>query len=545
MGHTQGMPSEVGSSGNEHPQHTICLKDYWIGMYEVTWYEYKQFIELGGYGDVRETRPPWWSQEGWQWRIKPPGSGGIPEYAVKRPDLMGSGRPPFGADKNMLWKGPWVEDGFFSSPPDDHPVVGLSWYEADAYCRFVGGRLPLEAEWEVAATWNPDSGRPQQFPWGNLFTFTHECSYGNTGDDPKYPGFQTSPVGMYPEGRSPVGCYDMIGNAFEWCADWYHPESYPTHSSQCGGNLTTPATMKLPAPVLPGYTPIPGFRAIRGGGYDPSFDGTFCQRGRSRGIDGAEGFRCHTYGVRVVWDQDPLALPQAQQVRPLSVSEEPPPSIPHLETEEIQTEVQLDVITQIYHGVIDNPGKTYWYSLQAQPESWVEIDLNANDPRNKSSGYSPLDAVIEIWHEGYEAPLQVLDDDIVPSADPNGRNYLLDPPRFQHQVPAAGCVYLKVRAYTWHPEGSQAGLPESLRSWSGPDMTFEISFRPIELPCYDLNGDGLVTPADLVTLVEHHQEKSYLSSKGDLNGDGFVGYRDLFALEFLWRYLGEPCPSSK
>ena len=555
MGHTMGVPADGGNRADESPQHSICLDRFWVGTFEVTWYEYKKFIEAGGYGEVGGPKPQWWSEEGWAWRCNPPGAGGLPELAVVRPDLMGLPRASLGYDWQVMWKGPWINDGDFSSPPDDHPVVGVSWYEAEAYCAYVGGRLLTEAEWEVAATWNPETQTPMQFPWGNLFTFTHEAIVANTGDDPKYGGMQTSPVGMYPDGKSPLGCYDMAGNTFEWVQDWYHPESYAQHSTECGGPVVTPDWMKIDSPTIPGYTPAPGFKVNRGGGFDPTFDGTYSQRSRTRGTDGAMDFRNFTFGFRVAWDSDPQSVARAQEVRPPYESgtdtpaqdpvddvPSPPPSSDYARV--FPTSDGTEII-----DAIDRPGKEDWYQINGPAGALVEIDLDANGGSDDLTDYSPLDAFIEIWQSGYGFPVVVRDDEIA-VINEDRRDAYLDPPVFQHRIPEEGFFWAKVRAYTWPGEGSQAGLTPGERSYSGPEYVYDLSFRAPAVEensptaCSDINGDGVVNSGDLFTVVEGIKSKSSKRLKADLDGDGMVGYRDVFCLQDIWNDYGAKCASN-
>jgi formylglycine-generating enzyme required for sulfatase activity len=168
----------------EKPQAEVNLPAYWMDKYEVTNGRYAQFIAAGGY-DRRE----YWTEAGWEWKT--------------REDRR---RPAY-------WDQPaWNQP--------DLPVVGVVWFEAVAYCRWAGARLPSEAEWEKAASWAPAGERKTKFPWGNDWN----PAKANTAEQ----GLRhTTAVGQRCElGASPYGACDMAGNAWEWCSTLHRPLPY-------------------------------------------------------------------------------------------------------------------------------------------------------------------------------------------------------------------------------------------------------------------------------------------------------------------------------
>lgn len=121
------------------------------------------------------------------------------------------------------------EDGSYLVEEDKNqfPVTGVTWYGASAFCEWRGVRLPFEAEWEMAASWDWETQTKTIYPWGDDFygNITNFCDESCTEQHALMAvsdGYgETSPVGNYEEGRSPSGAYDMGGNVWEWTADWY------------------------------------------------------------------------------------------------------------------------------------------------------------------------------------------------------------------------------------------------------------------------------------------------------------------------------------
>lgn len=240
-------PFLMGSSSagpEARPPHWVHVPAFQIGKYEVTRGEFRRFIEAGGYED-----PRYWSPEGWKWKesqeVVYAGMRGAVSR-VLRPNPDKPRNQPERWEPEQEWFGHTEGHPRFIQT-DRHPVVGVTYYEAEAYCKWAGGRLPTEAEWEKAACWDEARRHARIWPWGDEWD-PEKC---NNAEDHRYPGNQSAPVGSYPEGASPYGCMDMAGNAWEWVSDW--ARSYP-------GN---------PDP----FDFTNAFRFVRGGCWDDGRDG--------------------------------------------------------------------------------------------------------------------------------------------------------------------------------------------------------------------------------------------------------------------------------
>jgi gamma-glutamyl hercynylcysteine S-oxide synthase len=188
-----GAPPRGFAYDNERPRHRTDVRGYLIGRTPITNATYLTFVEGGGY-----ERREWWSDEGWHWKE---------QYDITRPG-------GWTADLSAEWR-----LGGFQPLDHDQPVVHVSWFEADAFARAHGARLPTEIEWEKAATWDQERRATRAYPWGN---------------DPPTPGVHANvdhlgrgpaAAGGHAAGASASGCLGMIGDVWEWTAS--HFGGYP------------------------------------------------------------------------------------------------------------------------------------------------------------------------------------------------------------------------------------------------------------------------------------------------------------------------------
>jgi formylglycine-generating enzyme required for sulfatase activity len=160
------------AQADEFPQHSVYLDAYWIDLHEVTNGQYALCVAAGV--------------------CKPPNY----HSSYSRSEYYGN--PEF----------------------DDYPVIDMSWFQASAYCQWVGAGLPTEAQWEKAARGTDG----QIYPWGNHSAAANLLNFNSQVID-------TTAVCSYSDGNSPYGLCDMSGNAWEWVNDWYGADYYPAGSA--------------------------------------------------------------------------------------------------------------------------------------------------------------------------------------------------------------------------------------------------------------------------------------------------------------------------
>ncbi|OGK05740.1 MAG: hypothetical protein A2W80_04535 [Candidatus Riflebacteria bacterium GWC2_50_8] len=232
------LGSERGNY-DERPVRKVQLETFWIDKHEVTCAQYQRFLE-----DVRKHGHLWCHPNAPANKDHTP----FHTYAWALKFSWVGGQPPRGMG--------------------NYPVVLADWYDAYAYAKWAGKRLPTEDEWEAAAR----GGDGREYPWGN--TFSHDRC--NAGDQPLA-------VGSFPDGVSPWGVFDMAGNAAEWTTTAYEPR---------------------PADSKP-FTGRYGLPIIRGGSWD---DNSKTCRSAARDVRRSPLYRSTTVGFRCVSDKEPWLL---------------------------------------------------------------------------------------------------------------------------------------------------------------------------------------------------------------------------------------------
>lgn len=191
---TMGTSTEPWALDNERPAHHRLVPPFYIDTTPVTNADFQRFIADGGYEEQR-----WWAPAGW--------------------DMVRGN----GLSAPLFWRregGQWLRRHFgtVEPVPADEPVLHVSWYEADAYARWAGRRLPTEEEWEKAARHDPASDGSMRYPWGDADPTPERANLGQRHLRP-------APAGSYPAGESPLGVRQLIGDVWEWTSSDFLP--YP------------------------------------------------------------------------------------------------------------------------------------------------------------------------------------------------------------------------------------------------------------------------------------------------------------------------------
>ena len=255
---------------DERPLHKVRVTGFWMDETDVTNAQFRRFVEATGYVTTAEKRPDWEEMK----KQLPPGTPKPSDDKLVAASLVFHATPgPVPLDDFSQWWS-WVPGADWKHPEgpassidgkDNYPVVQVSWDDAVAYAKWAGKQLPTEAQWEFAAR---GGLHDKKYFWGDQDPTdddaTHHCNIWqghfpdvNTGKD-GYVGI--SPVRAFkPNG---YGLYDMAGNVWQWCSDWYRPDAYATDAAK--GTVTDPTGPEQSYDPEEPYTPK---HVTRGGSF--------------------------------------------------------------------------------------------------------------------------------------------------------------------------------------------------------------------------------------------------------------------------------------
>ena len=267
-GTTYGMgATDNEGRPDEYPQHKVSVAGFWIDATEVTNAQFSKFVDATGYVTTAEKKPDWEEMK----KQLPPGTPKPSEDVLVAASLVFA--PPahpvplddasqwWSWKKGANWRHPQGE-GSDLKGKDNYPVVHISWFDAEAYAGWAGKRLPTEAEWEYAARGGVQDAI---YPWGNediekgkpkANTWQGSFPDKNTGWD----RFQAlAPVKSFASNQ--YGLYDMAGNVWEWCSDWYDANWYAAQKNTNAINPAGPGQSNDPMePTVPK-------KVVRGGSF--------------------------------------------------------------------------------------------------------------------------------------------------------------------------------------------------------------------------------------------------------------------------------------
>jgi formylglycine-generating enzyme len=286
------------ASPDEYPKHKVQVSSFFMDITEVTNAQFKKFVDATGYITTAERKPDWEELK----KTVPPGTTKPSEEMLQAASLVfkQSSAPVNLNDYTQWWS--WVPGASWKHPEgpsstisgkENYPVVQVSWDDAMAYCKWVGKRLPTEAEWEFAARggltnniypWGNEHvniGTPKANSWEGKFPYLNEQKDGFI----KYAPVKNYTCNQY-------GLFDMAGNVWEWCSDWYNNNYYQSLQN------TTTVNPKGPEKSYDPDEPHTPKRSLRGGSY--LCNDSYCsgyrvaRRMKSSPDTGLEhtGFRC-------------------------------------------------------------------------------------------------------------------------------------------------------------------------------------------------------------------------------------------------------------
>jgi formylglycine-generating enzyme required for sulfatase activity len=299
------------AQANERPAHKVRVHGFWMDQHHVTNAEFRKFVEATGYVTTAE-RPPEWETL----RVQlPPGTPRPPDSAMVAGGMVfvGTDRPVSLRDYSQWWRYAQGADWRHPTGPgssiagkDNHPVVQVSYEDAQAYAKWAGKRLPTEAEWEFAARGGLEQAT---YAWGDQFTPDGK-QMANVWQGQQAQPFPvvsakaggalgTSPVGTFP--ANGYGLYDMTGNAWQWVADWYRADQFRREAALGKEPVDPAGPASAWDPSEPGVPVNAPKRVTRGGSFLCNED--YCLSYRPSARRGTDPYNSMSHlGFRLVMD---------------------------------------------------------------------------------------------------------------------------------------------------------------------------------------------------------------------------------------------------
>ena len=314
------MGAEGGDARpDESPRHRVRVHGFFMGIHEVTNAEFERFVEATGYRTVAERAVDWAELQ----KQLPPGSPKPPDEMLQPGSLVFTPpSEPVPLNQVSSWW-TWTTKADWRHPEgpgsniegrENHPVVHVAWEDAVAYCDWVGGRLPTEAEWEFAARGGLEGTR---FVWGDGDLDATRANVW-TGDFPHRNDLldghvRTASVGSYP--ANGFGLFDMAGNVWEWCSDRYRADEYRRRTEAIAEGDVVDDPQGPSTTIDPRHPHAPVTRIQRGGSFlcHPSYCSSY--RPSARMATTPDSAASHV-GFRVVMTKDQARAQTEAQAEP-------------------------------------------------------------------------------------------------------------------------------------------------------------------------------------------------------------------------------------